>query len=137
MNFWYLTLALLFAFANASAETTGSSDRGETLFLQFACYSCHGYNGTGNPPLSKAASGILASEAAFISYLRLRADQNPVNPSRSMPNYSRATLSDENARDIYAYLAGLEHIDPALEDIPAFVEILESAEQETNDTDNQ
>lgn len=121
-----LMFATMFAIL---ASTAGAADaeRGETLYVDYGCYACHGYNGTGRVPLSTETSGILSSETLFIRYLRLRADQNPVNPKNTMPNYSAATLDDDKARDIYAYLRGLDHDAPAVDEIPVFRELLEDA----------
>lgn len=131
------TLAILASVATFSQEI-GDADRGGELYLSYACYSCHGYGGTGRAPLSREASGILSSETTFLTYLRLRADQNPVNPRSTMPSYSAAALSDEHALDIYAYLISLDDEAPALEDIPAFSEILDDAKRRTAaDADNQ
>ena len=137
MRSLYVVLLLLSSQHLPAQETGGDPETGAGLYLRFACYNCHGYNGTGTPPLSGGARGALSSEQLFLTYLRLRADQNPVNPSRSMPNYSAATLSDEQARDIYAYLLTLDDEAPELEEIPAFVEILESAERRTGDDTEQ
>ena len=125
-------LLLLLAHTAGAQEASSTVESGEQLYLQFACYSCHGYNGTGTPPLSKEASGVLSSEQLFLTYLRLRADQKPVNPSRSMPHYSVQTLSDQQALDIYAYLVSLDDETPELDDIPAFMEIIEAAESGEN-----
>ncbi|MEM9404283.1 MAG: c-type cytochrome [Pseudomonadota bacterium] len=105
------------------------AEAGARHYYDYGCYACHGYNGTGRMPLSKATSGTLSSEALFIRYLRLRADQNPVNPKNTVPNYAEATLSDNVASEIYAYLLSLEDDPPAVEDIPAFMELLEYAER--------
>ena len=106
-----------------------SPERGEQAYFDYACYACHGYNGTGRAPLSRDTSGILQSELAFITYLRLRAEQNPINPSYRMPNYDASTLSDATARDLYAYLVALDDNPPPIEEIPAFRQLLESAQQ--------
>ncbi len=104
-------------------------EAGARHYYDYGCYACHGFNGTGRTPLSKATSGILSSEALFIRYLRLRADQSPVNPKNTMPNYAVETLSDEFASNIYAYLLSLQDEPPAVDDIPAFRELLEYAER--------
>lgn len=109
---------------------------GEKLFYDFACYSCHGYGGTGRTPLSPETSGVLSSETLFLTYLRLRADQNPVNPKNSMPNYSAGTLSDEQAKDIYAYLVLLDDDPPAVADNPVMQEMLEAAKARGKGSDN-
>jgi cytochrome c553 len=112
------TLTLILAFVllrQAQAQdVSGDIEKGERLFYSFACYSCHGYGGTGRTPLSSETSGILSSETRFLTYLRLRADQNPINPNNSMPNYAASTLSDEQALDIYAYLRSLNDDSPAV-----------------------
>ena len=125
-------LLLLVAHTVGAQESSDTVGRGEQLYLQYACYSCHGYNGTGTPPLSREASGVRSNEQLFLTYLRLRADQKPVNPSRSMPHYSVETLSDQQALDIYAYLVSLNDETPELEEIPAFMEIIEAAESGEN-----
>ena len=125
--------ALLLAVWLAAPAFAGNAEKGATLYYDFACYSCHGYDGTGRVPLANDASGVMVNEQVFLTYMRLRADQNPVNPKNSMPNYADSTLSDEQALDIYAYIKTLRDDPPALEDIPAFVEILESAKQKNED----
>jgi mono/diheme cytochrome c family protein len=60
----------------------------------------------------------MSSEQLFLTFLRLRAEQNPVNPKNAMPNYSANTLSDEQALDIYAYIKSLRDDPPALADNP-------------------
>ena len=122
---------------SSASDSIGDAQRGEQLFSQYACYSCHGYNGTGMTPLASKTEGILSSPQLYLTYMRLRADQNPVNPSRAMPNYSTASLSDEQALDIYAYILTLDDEPPEVEEIPEFTAIIESAdrriESETND----
>ncbi len=113
--------------------TSGDAGKGEQLYYDYACYSCHGYNATMRVPLIGAKSGIMADEQLFLTYLRLRSDQNPVNPKNTMPNYDVNVLSDEQALDIFAYIKSLKDESPELEDIPVFVEILESAKRGTDE----
>ena len=108
-------------------DVSGDSQQGAELYYDFACYSCHGYNATMRVPLVGDASGIMSSEAIFLNYLRLRAEQNPTNPKNSMPNYSADTLSDEQARDIYAYIVSLVDDPPEVADNPIMQEMLEAA----------
>jgi len=126
-----LALPLIGPLAMAQ-EATGDAEQGKELFLGYACYSCHGYHGTGMTPLSKETSGILSREDVFLTYLRLRGELNPMNPSRNMPHYAEEVMSDDQARDIYAYLVSLNDDPPALEEIPAFVDILDDAERRTD-----
>ena len=108
-------------------EISADEKQGAELFYDFACYSCHGYNATMRVPLVGDASGIMSNEAVFRNYLRLRAEQNPTNPKNSMPNYSADTLSDEQARDIYAYIFSLVDDPPEVADNPIMQEMLEAA----------
>ena len=109
-----------------SGPNTGEAIAGQALYFEHACYSCHGYTGeTGQVPL--LGSAFLYSEELFLIYLRLRADQNPLLPSTSMPNFSEDSLSDEQARDIYAYVRSFKSNTPELEDIPTLNAIVEAA----------
>jgi mono/diheme cytochrome c family protein len=131
--------ALLAVVAIADGAVAADVDNGQKQYVEFGCYACHGFNGTGERPLVPAAGiGVLSNETVFLRYLRLRADQNPVNPKRTMPNYSAETLSDGTALDIYAYLLSLEDSPPDLEDIPAFQALLDDAREEPDDeTENR
>ena len=108
-------------------DISGDAQQGAELYYDFACYSCHGYNATMRVPLVGDASGIMSSEAIFLNYLRLRAEQNPTNPKNSMPNYSADTLSDAQARDIYAYIFSLVDDPPEVADNRIMQEMLEAA----------
>ncbi len=122
---------ILFVFIllqNVYAQDPGGNvEKGEQLYYNFACYSCHGYNATMRVPLVGDASGIMSSEQVFLTYLRLRADQNPTNPRNAMPNYAASTLSDEQALDIYAYIKSLKDESPEVEDNPVMQEMLDAA----------
>ena len=78
-------------------------------------------------PIANNMSGIMSSEALFITFLRLRADLNPLKPSNSMPNYSEAVINDEQAQDLYAYINTLTDNPPQIDDIPALKNILDNA----------
>jgi len=105
----------------------GDADRGADVYYEHGCYSCHGYNGTGRTPLANDVSGIMINEDVFLSFLRQRADRNPVLPDNSMPNFSIEALSDEQARDVYAYIKTLHDDPPEVSEIPSFVTILDAA----------
>ena len=77
--------------------------------------------GTGSP--------IIADADTFVAYLRLRGDTVPVFPSTAMPSYSEATLSDADARDIFAYIGTFELDAPEVRDIPALRAIIESVSE--------
>ncbi|HEX6993548.1 MAG TPA: c-type cytochrome [Gammaproteobacteria bacterium] len=101
---------------------------GKRLYYEHGCYGCHGFNGeTGARDLVGTNSPIVADEQTFITFLRLRADQAPLLPSTRMPNYPVESLSDEDARHIYAYISSFELDAPEIDDVPVFKQILESA----------
>lgn len=113
------------------AAQDGSIERGKALFYVHGCYGCHGYNGeTGVQDLVGTGSPIVGNEALFISFLRLRADQAPLLPSTRMPNYPENSLSDDEARDIFAFVSSLELNAPPADEIPAFRAILEAAQSD-------
>ena len=114
--------------AVAQQSTPGNAARGKQLYYEHACYSCHGYNGeTGAQDLVGTGSPIVANVDAFIAFLRLRADLAPLYPSTRMPSFPATSLSDADARDIFAYIQTFELDAPAVEDIPALRAIIESA----------
>jgi len=121
----------------AYAQDAGESERaGEALYYDFGCYGCHGYNATMRVPLVGDASGIMSNEELFLNYLRLRADQNPINPRNTMPNYSADTLSDEQARDIYAYILAIEDDPPEVADNAIMQELLDATRNRGPDDEN-
>jgi ubiquinol-cytochrome c reductase cytochrome c subunit len=81
----------------AVAAEDGNAQRGRQLFEDKGCYSCHGFVGQGSregprltPPLAFPA---------FIQQLR--------TPRAIMPPYEPALVTDSQAADLHAYLAGL------------------------------
>lgn len=124
--FIFLVAVLQPAFA---ADSDDDAKQGAELFYDFGCYACHGYNATMRVPLVGDASGIMSSEALFLSYLRLRADQNPINPNNAMPNYSADTLSDQQAHKIYSYIRSIDDDPPEVAEIPVMQEMLDDAKR--------
>jgi mono/diheme cytochrome c family protein len=113
---------------STAASAPGDAGRGKPLYYTHGCYSCHGYNGqTGARALAGSDSPNLATVAAFVAYLRLRADVAPTYPVTSMPNYAATALGDADARDIYAYIRTFTLDAPDVQDVPALRAILESA----------
>ena len=131
-----LLFVSLLAVSSADA-LAGDVENGKEVYLAHGCYSCHGYNGIGRRELINDASGIMQNEELFVRYLRLRADVNPMSPSNSMPNYSEQSLSDEEARDVYAYIKTLSDDPPPADDIPAFNAIRESARTGVSDESHE
>ena len=111
-----------------TSPVTGNATTGKKLYYDYSCYACHGSNGeTGARPFVPNWTPMLATEASFIAFLRGRADQAPDTPSTGMPNYSATTLSDAQAKDIYAYIRSFKGTQPAAGQITTFAEILKSA----------
>jgi mono/diheme cytochrome c family protein len=111
-----------------TSPVTGNAVAGKTLYYDHACYSCHGFNGeTGARPFVPNWPANLATEGSFTAFLRGRANVAPVQPSTSMPNYPVESLSDAQARDIYAYIRSFKSAPPPIEKIPVMNQILAAA----------
>jgi mono/diheme cytochrome c family protein len=113
-----------------TSPVTGNAVNGKKLYEAYSCYACHGYNGETGRAFVGNWSANLATESSFIAFLRGRANVAPVQPSTSMPNFSADTLSDAQAKDVYAYIRTFRSHAPAnAEDIPVFNQILGAARQ--------
>jgi cytochrome c553 len=134
-----LTAILLAGTAPVVAQEVRS---GEQIYYDHGCYSCHGFQGKGthverannlfpNPPrLLKGLAPFLASEEVFRTYLRLRGEQAPGQPSVRMPNYPAATLGDAEVAAMYAHISTFTPDEPPLSEIETMVWILEHAESQ-------
>jgi mono/diheme cytochrome c family protein len=125
MSAFMVLLVGIVAIPAANAQDAGNAIRGRQLYYDYLCYGCHGY--TGETGRSLLESPMLNTEAGFRSFLRLRADVNPLLPSTRMPNYGEEALSDEQVRDIYAFIQTFESHAPDLEDIPTLNAIIDAA----------
>ena len=113
-----------------ASPITGNAVNGKKLYESYTCYACHGFNGeTGARAFVGNRSSNLATESNFITFLRARANVAPTQPSTSMPNYSAATLSDAQAKDIYAYIKSFKSTAPPVDEIPVFKQILSGAQK--------
>jgi mono/diheme cytochrome c family protein len=122
------------AVTNVPAPTspvTGNAVAGKGLYYDFGCYACHGYNGETGARNFVGRWGNLGTEQAFLTFLRGRVNVAPVTPSTSMPNFSEASLSDKQAKDIYAYIRTFKSTAPAnVKDAPALTAIIDAAKQD-------
>lgn len=95
---------------HASSETGGDPARGEAMFIQYGCGSCHalssvrGATGMVGPPLDGVAvreiiGGHLANNPANME--RWIQDPQHVSPGTAMPDLG---VGQEDARDITAFL---------------------------------
>lgn len=110
-----------------TSPVTGNAVAGKKLYFDYSCYACHGYNGETGARAFVGNWGNLQTEAGFIAFLRQRADRASVTPSTSMPNFPEHTLSDKQAKDIYAYIRTFKSNSPEVKDIPALNAIVNAA----------
>ena len=114
-----------------TSPVTGNAAAGKKLYETYSCYACHGYNGETGRAFVGNWSANLATESSFIAFLRGRANVAPAQPSTNMPNFSADTLSDAQAKDVYAHIRTFRSHAPAnVEDIPVFNQILGAARAE-------
>jgi mono/diheme cytochrome c family protein len=74
----------------------GDAKHGKELFLNYACYSCHSFDGHGGAGARLVPMPL--NQAGFISFVR--------NAGR-MPTYGPKVISDAQLVDIYAYIKTL------------------------------
>ena len=112
-----------------TSPVTGNAVTGKTLYYNFGCYACHGYGGETGARAFVGRWGNLSTEQAFITFLRGRANVAPLTPATNMPNFSTNSMSDKQAKDIYAYIRTFHSTAPAsLAAAPALNEIVQAAE---------
>jgi len=110
-----------------TSPVTGTAANGKALYFNYACYGCHGFNGeTGRAFVGNWTSN-LATEENFLRFLRARQNVAPLLPATSMPSYPENTLSDRQAKDIYAYIRTFKSNAPPLENIQTLNEIVKAA----------
>src|SRR5689334_477954 len=97
-------IAALGQSAPPTSPVSGNAANGKTLYVAHTCYGCHGYNGETGRAFVGHWSSNLASEDNFIRFLRGRANVAPAIPSTSMPNFAESVLTDQQAKDIYAFI---------------------------------
>ena len=118
------------AVTTLTSPVTGNAVTGKKLYYDHACYSCHGFNGeTGARAFVPNWPANLATERSFTAFLRGRANVAPVQPSTSMPNYPVESVSDAQAKDIYAYIRSFKSAPPPVEKIPVMSQILAAAKR--------
>jgi mono/diheme cytochrome c family protein len=111
-----------------TSPVSGNSTNGKALYYNYSCYACHGFNGETGRAFVGNWSSNLATEENFIRFLRARANVAPPAPSTSMPNFPENTLSDRQAKDIYAYIRTFKsNASPDAKDIPTLNTIVKAA----------
>ena len=115
----------------ARSDTLGPGDasNGKALYFAHQCWACHGYNGeTGTRLLQEDGTfvGRLLTAGGFINFIRApRPDQAPpIGSTVSMPSYGVASLPNQQAADLFAYIKTFKPTQPALKDIPLLSEMI-------------
>ena len=105
----FLTAAVVSAQqAGPAGATSGDAERGRRLFMDHACYYCHGTVGHGGlAAVGPRIALVPRSLESFIAYVR--------RPAARMSAYSEPVVSDAALADIYAYLRSLPPAKPARE----------------------
>jgi mono/diheme cytochrome c family protein len=107
-----LLLLTSFAVLACAQSPTGDAKHGKELFLSYACYSCHSFDGHGGAGARLVPMPL--NQGGFIAFVR--------NAGR-MPSYSSKVLPDDKLADIYAYIKSLPP-SPAAKNIPLIQELL-------------
>src|SRR5690348_939521 len=111
-----------------TSPVTGNAANGKQLYYAYGCYACHGYNGETGARAFVGRWGNLSTEQAFLTFLRGRANAAPLVPSTSMPNFGESSMSDKQAKDIYAYIRTFKSTAPEGKD-PTLNAIVDAAKQ--------
>jgi mono/diheme cytochrome c family protein len=113
----------------SSAMPSGDATRGKAVYLAHQCWACHGYNGeTGTRLLQEDGTFVvrLLTVRGFVSFIRAPRpnDPPPVGSTLTMPSYGAASLPDQQAADLFAYIKTFKPNQPALKDIPLLGEMI-------------
>jgi ubiquinol-cytochrome c reductase cytochrome c subunit len=74
----------------------GDVEKGKTVYVKNGCAGCHGLEGQGAPTSGPRITPPLPLEA-FVKYIRA--------PRNQMPPYTAKVMSDEELKDVRAFLA--------------------------------
>jgi mono/diheme cytochrome c family protein len=107
-----LILMASFAVLASAQSPAGDPKHGKELFLSYACYSCHSFDGHGGAGARLVPMPL--NQAGFIGFVR--------NAGR-MPSYGPKVISDDKLADIYAYIKTLP-VSPDAKNIPLIQELL-------------
>ena len=102
MTFAGLSVLASVAFCGvANAADLDAAKRGETLYMQHQCYSCHGTNGQGGE--RNAGPKIFPNPTPFVAFeLQMR------TPRNLMPRYPVQNINDVQLKDLYAYVENMK-----------------------------
>ena len=89
----------------ASAADPAAIKRGETLYMQHQCYSCHGTQGQGGE--RNAGPKIFPNPTPFVAFeLQMR------TPRNVMPRYSVQNINAMQLKDLYAFVENMRTSPP-------------------------
>jgi mono/diheme cytochrome c family protein len=97
------------ASAQAPGEPRGDAASGAKLFVDRACWQCHGLAAQGGGIAGPRLAGRVQVWAAFSAYVR--------RPTEEMIPFTAKVLADEELADIFAWLRSLPP-PPAVESLP-------------------
>jgi mono/diheme cytochrome c family protein len=102
MTFVHSSVLASVAFCSvASAADLEAAKRGETLYMQQQCYSCHGTQGQGGE--RNAGPKIFPNPTPFVAFeLQMR------TPRNLMPRYSVQNINDVQMKDLYVYVENMK-----------------------------
>jgi mono/diheme cytochrome c family protein len=98
------------AAAQTAAEPRGDAASGAKLFVDRACWQCHGLAAQGGGIAGPRLAGRVQVWGAFSAYVR--------RPAEEMIPYTPKVLNDSELADIFAWLRSLPP-PPAVERLPA------------------
>jgi ubiquinol-cytochrome c reductase cytochrome c subunit len=98
------------ASAQVPAESPGSAATGAKLYVDRACWQCHGLAAQGGGIAGPRLAGRVQSWPAFAAYVR--------RPAEEMIPFTSKVLPDGELADIFAWLRSLPP-PPAVETLPA------------------
>lgn len=93
----------------ASSAPPGNAENGKKLYLERACWQCHGLVAQGGGIAGPRLAGRLPAWPAFSLYVR--------RPTEEMIPYTPKSLPDSELADIYAWLRAIPP-PPAVASIP-------------------
>jgi len=97
------------AVAQTPSEPQGDAASGAKLFVDRACWQCHGLAGQGGGIAGPRLAGRVQVWAAFAAYVR--------RPTEEMIPFTAKVLPDQELADIFAWLRSLPP-PPAVESLP-------------------
>jgi mono/diheme cytochrome c family protein len=101
----FLAWIFISACSTATAADPAAIKRGESLYMQHQCYSCHGTQGQGGE--RGAGPNIFPNPTPFVAFeLQMR------TPRNVMPRYSVQNINALHLKDLYAFVENMRTSPP-------------------------